>query len=352
LTTKLAEHYIISLFSRDKKLTAKQLELIGVGRRTPSILYTIERKQLFSLYGLFPKWNEKMWMRIINDFTKRKWLIVDNGEAFLSEEGERQKTAFIMPDRSLPDIKSIEYAKTRSVFWERFVFISQILSEFSYNNNQYLPHLPSAEDQRQTKLWIKQQGLPMKELTRQWAEEIASYLESLPVSYANMLVDQLMGNEENGLTRRQLLEKFAMTESDYKVLMTHLLESFRLYSLNHDLALIQNLWSSIHVQESKGLNKSAYETLHLIEMGHTIDEIARLRHLKENTIIEHLLEIVLVTHWPGYKAFIPDDAYAMIHHCFEDKPDLTYGEFKLDYPDIPFFWFRLIEIERIRAHAY
>lgn len=351
MTSNQAEHYILSLFSRDDKLNAKQLELIGIGRRTPSILYTVERKRLFSLYGMFPHWDEHMWIRIMNAFEKRKWLIVDEDGASLSLEGEREKEQYLKSISFFPCIQSIEYTKTRPSFWDRFLFICQILSEFSYNNKHYFPHLTSAENQRQTKQWINNQRLPMKELTKKWADEFTLFLETLPQGYADLLVDQLMGYEQSGLTKRQLLETYALSETDYTVLMTHLLESFRLFSFKHDVSLIQNLWSAIHLEESNGLNKSAFETLQFIEKGYDMANIARMRRLKENTIIEHLLEIVLVTHWTGYRQFIPDDAYEMIQQCFIDKPHLTYGEFKVTNPDLPFYWFRLIEIERMRARA-
>ncbi|MDZ7835353.1 MAG: hypothetical protein U5K84_08410 [Alkalibacterium sp.] len=47
------EHYILSLFTDDTQVTVKQLSLIAGGKRTPSVLFNVEKNRLYALYFSF-----------------------------------------------------------------------------------------------------------------------------------------------------------------------------------------------------------------------------------------------------------------------------------------------------------
>lgn len=339
-------HFLISLLSKQTRVTPKQLELISKGKRTASLLFNIERNQLYALYELFPKWEVKEWCSIVESFEKNGWIDFEEDYLRLSEQGIQAKINFQRENPLIQGIRTIEYTKTNKQFWHRFIFMNQIVSEYRYENSSYYPFITVFDEQQAMKKWLKNQKEPLETLSVKWVRDFHNFLETLPGEYAEFLVDQMVGYKEAGMTQRQLLDKYSMSESHATIIRIYILERLRLYSLKES-PLFSNLFKSVHIEENLGLSKSTYDSMVFLESGQSIEKVAALRNLKANTVKEHILEMVLVRKWKNYKPFIPPLYYELIQLLFEEKPDITYSEVKLKDHNIEFLWFRLIEIERM-----
>lgn len=247
------------------------------------------------------------------------------------------------------ELDQLRYSATKPLFWNRLIFSTQVLSEYSYKNKRYVPYLSSLDDQRSLKKWLKDLGRPMDELAKSWSEELKSLFQTLKQKDADFIAGHFTGHLVSGSTSRQLQETYGQTREHYLVVIDQL--SYKAAHLNKaQFPLLSSLWDSTHLDRDEGLSHSARVSRELLEKGKGIEAIARSRKLKANTIKEHILECVLITDWPLFKRYIRSEHYTACHELFNTTPSVKYAEAKTLIDDLDFFAFRLIEIERMRHH--
>lgn len=250
---------------------------------------------------------------------------------------------------SLLTINSLEYTKTRNPLWGRYIFVNQIVSEYRHQNVQYTPYLNTLVEQQETKRWLKKHGPSLETFSDKWIPEVFQFMTFLSDEQANIGARLLVGHQQTGQTRRQLRDSLRFSDNQLTILLHHTIEELIHYSKNHS-PLLWDLVQTVHKENDYGLSTSTYQTQKMLEDGKSIRQISQMRQLKESTIKEHILEMVLVNHWEGYKSLIPSTDYHIIHDMFERRPSLVYSEAKSEHHQLDFFWFRLIEIERMRRH--
>ena len=341
--------YIISLFNKKTRVTSRQLSLIAGGKRTPSVLFTVEKNKLYTLFGLFPDSSKKDWEQVAAMLIEKRLLSLTDEKLSLTPEGLRFKESFIKKFPLYNELDQLRYASTKLLFWHRLIFTTQVLSEYSFKNKHYVPYLSSLDDQQSLKKWLAEQGRPMDTLAVEWFGELKGLFTSLPQKEADFIAGHMTGYNVSGSTSRQLRERYGLSKVHYIVLVDQL--SYKAARGDKkDFPLLASLWESTHLDRDEGLSRSARLTKQLLEKGKGIEEIARMRKLKANTIKEHILECVLITDWPYFKRYIPAEHYRPCHAVFQTDPDVTYAEAKSEIQGLDFFTFRLIEIERTRHH--
>lgn len=347
---EFTSHYVLSQLTEESQVTAKQLHLISQGRRTASVLFNIEKNRLFSLYSLFRQWTDRDWDALVSHFLQKKWVTLKGETLQLTKNGWSSKKAFLETCPPLVRIDSLEFTKTRKPLWDRFIFVNQIVSEYRHQNAQYTPYLNTLVEQQETKRWLKKHGPSLELFSDKWIPEVFQFMSSLSDEQANIGTRLLIGHQQTGQTRRQLRETLHFSDNQLTILLHHTIEELIHYSKSHS-PLLWDLVQTVHKENDYGLSTSTYQTQKLLEDGKTIRQISQMRQLKESTIKEHVLEMVLVNHWEGYKSLIPSADYHIIHDMFERRPSLLYSEAKSEHRQLDFFWFRLIEIERMRRHG-
>ncbi|GAA0357387.1 hypothetical protein GCM10008932_07830 [Alkalibacterium iburiense] len=346
---EFTSQYVLSQLTEDSQVTAKQLHLISQGRRTASVLFNIEKNRLYSLYSLFHHWTDADWDALVSHFLQKKWVTLKGETLQLTENGLASKKAFLETCPPLVTIDSLEYTKTRKPLWDRFIFVNQIVSEYKHQNVQYTPYLNTLVEQQETKRWLKDHGPSLESFSNKWIPEVFQFMSSLSEEQANIVASLQVGHQQTGRTRRQLRETLHFSDNQLTILLHHTIEKLIHYSKNHT-SLLRDLVHTVHKENDYGLSTSTYQTQKMLEDGKTIRQISQMRKLKENTIKEHVLEMVLVNHWKGYKSLIPSSDYDILHNLLKRHPSLLYSEAKSEHSQLDFFWFRLIEIERMRRH--
>lgn len=347
MTQRFELNYINYLFSQETAVSIRQLELIAEGKRTPSTLFTAEKNQLQSLFLSPLSLSTAQWTDRMYKLSALGWLSEKEGRYQATTNGQQAKQAFISEYTMLDCRLDMSSALTRKEFWHSFIFVSQILSEFSYGNKEYMPYISNRISQNRIKKWLAEQGFPQRSLSVKWSEEIKVFLETLPDVYPSFMVDQMIGHNYEGMTKRQTAQKYDMTPLE--VLITTEILMARLYQSLDESVLLKSLWESVHKSCHYGLSASAYRSLTLLMNGSTIHKTAALRKVKENTIKEHVLEAVLMSRYEGYESLIPGRVRDRLKELFKNNPSLTYAQAQQEIQQLEFFWYRLIEIERIRG---
>ncbi|WP_146923604.1 helix-turn-helix domain-containing protein [Alkalibacterium kapii] len=342
--------YVISLFNEKTCVTTRQLKLIATAKRTPSVLFNVEKNKLYALFGLFPEMTEKKWEKLSMFLVSNDLLALQDEHLVLTEKGIKSKTAFSDQFPVINHLNQLSYYGTLPLFFNRMIFVTQVLSEYSFRNKNYSPFLSSVNEQRKLKQWLIEQKLPMNSLTSNWAAELKAMLKTLPTEEADFISAHFTGYDVYGETSRQLQERYGFSKEEYRV---------RLQQFNYKITLLEPtqypllsaLLKDTHKECHEGLSHSANITKQLLEKGKGIDDVARMRKLKVNTIREHILECVLILNWPYFKRYISREKYAACRALLNKKPKLQYAEAKNVVEDLDFFVFRLVEIERTRRNG-
>ena len=343
------EHYILSLFTDDTQVTVRQLSLIAGGKRTPSVLFNVEKNRLYALYSLFPDLSLQEWERLVQSLVDKQFLKIQEDYLLIAPDGLKEKRRFLKDHFFKNDLDQLRYASAKKLFWDRFVFATQIFSEYSYQNKHYVPFLANLDNQLSLKRWLADQHTPMEKLAFQWFKELQTLFGSLPPESSDFIAGHFVGHDHSGSTSRQLKETYDLSDAHYKVLLDQL--AYRLsQSEKGEQPLISSLFKRADEESDEGLSYSAWKTRRLLEKGHSIEAVAAVRKLKSNTIKEHILECVLVADWPYYSNYIKPAHYSVLHSLLKTAKVKTFSEAKAVIDDLDFFTYRLIEIERTRQN--
>lgn len=339
--------YVNSLITEETAVKLNQLKLINEGKRTPSNLFIAEKNNLQSLFNAQYDLSTNQWEENLERLCDKGYIENIEGLYTGTAAGEKRKKDFFKNNPIFSDITTLEFSQTRKEIWVWFVFISQILSEYAYAHKEYIPYSSNREIQMQIKYWLKKQRKPMGELRELWSEELIAFLKDLPETYRSLLVDQLVGYNKEGLTDRQLTEKYEWSKIELDVVMNQLMQLLIMRQSSSE-SIINSLVEEVHLLNNKGLSQSASVTLNLINQSWSIEAISRKRRIKLNTVKEHILEGVLVLKTLPASLFVPDTYYRELSQLFKEAPALTYKDAMEELAGCEFFWYRLVEIERMR----
>lgn len=348
MTTIFLVEYINYLFTPRTDVTSKQLMLIASGKRTPSNLFTAERNDLQGLFNSPINLSNAEWSQCLTKLEEHGLILNINGTYRNTSLGADTKNQFNTDYPFIKKIRSMQYAQTRMEFWNWFVFVNQIVSEYSYKNSRYIPYISDQRKQLIVKKWLSQQLASTQMLPLKWAEELSIYLEEVPDVYRHLILDHFTGHDNEGMTRRQLSQKYECTTLEIDLIILHLMEL--LNEKASDLPLLGSLWREVHAFCHFGLSESGWRSMKLLDKRHTVEQVARMRHLKENTIKEHILESVLIDPEKNGQEYVPHLIYDTLNTLFEADPSCTFKKAQEQIESLDFFWFRLVQIERIRVN--
>lgn len=345
-------YYILSLFNRDSSLNSAQLIHIFHGRRTPSMLFKVEKEKLYSAFGLFKTLKKSTLDQQLKKLVEMKWIESSENKGYkLSKKGSEVLKEYFL-NRDYPDkIVSLENATIRKSFFYQFQLVSQIFSEATYKNKQYSPTIKDPVQQVAVKEWLTSLDKPLLNLAKDWSSELEIILEKLTEEEAMMLVWKLTGHELVGNTNRQLAEILSLDTVELYILLDQIVEQLIYLIDKSECTLLKSFLHQINENHYYGLSKSTYVTAVYIKNRIKLVDIALKRNLKLSTIHEHILEVTLVKQTFNFKPFIPDEIYQQLHQAFKKDPYFNFQKAKQENKNLQFLWYRLVEIERIRNES-
>ncbi|QGQ46728.1 helix-turn-helix domain-containing protein [Metabacillus sediminilitoris] len=299
------------------------------GERSVSAIYhllngkkssqTIQDGKLFNLtqmFSLFPKLSRHQ----INDACKhilQEELIVQlpNQHYHLTEKGK----LFLDKKRSERPIpvalNGWKYGDVSRIFWRRISLLVQVLSNYAYDNQHYLPLTKNQEDLLWVKLFLKQVPFSKSELIHLLYKELKQVLLLQSNRDATIFIQRLTSRNKIG----QTFEQIALKQNEdpiYTYLLfwnvIHFIMERQYLKENEDFVLHEIIIDKL---TKNPLTSSTSMTRSYLLQGKSISEIAHMRRLKENTIEDHIVEITL--HDRSYQPdhFLSSDDYERINHA-------------------------------------
>ncbi|MGE8204367.1 helix-turn-helix domain-containing protein [Heyndrickxia sp. NPDC080065] len=258
---------------------------------------TIQDAHLFKLgvfFQTFPFLQRDVFEEMIMELEKKNLICQkENQKFYISKYGEKELHDFF-EKRPFPKyLNGLKYQDIAITFWKRINLLIQVLSNSIHEINRYSPIQRDEDIQQWVKSFLKESRYTRPQLSDQLYHEIASLFLKHSPENPEILVIRLTGNNQFGKTIDQAAEYFLMENTEYWYRFIHLLH-YMLETMILNKSEFSFLYSLISdTYRNIPLTKSTVESLILLKKGYSIPEVANLRRLKESTIEDHVIEIVL-----------------------------------------------------------
>ncbi|PLR99783.1 helix-turn-helix domain-containing protein [Bacillus sp. T33-2] len=212
---------------------------------------------------------------------------------FLTAEGKQVLDVHIEKNPLPLYLDGWKYHNMADLFWERLSLLTQVSSNLLYRQKTFTPVQKRKETTEWVKGYLKQQGSNRDQLAKALYNELLECLENRQGIDPALLIMRLSGYRMIGLTSMQAAERAGLEFFYYHLYFLNVLH----FMLNE---IIDNrskypVLSNLIMDPGRivPLTMSTEKTFQLISDGKTIQEIARIRKLKVNTIEDHVVEIAL-----------------------------------------------------------
>lgn len=267
-------------------------------------IQTIQDAQLYDLtsfYGIYKDLSKERFYTYIHDFVDQGLLYSnDNSNDYTLTEKGTEVVVHNQLETTFLDGNS--YRSYDQIYFARLLLLIQVWTNSKKKNSTYIPIIENKEIEDWVKKYYRKTRYNISENLNLLYKELASILTFLPPDHPSLFISQFTSYKSIGLTKEQLAIKSGYTLEDVHIITintVHLIlnkmkEYKLLFTIGKDL-LPQN-----------NLTESAKYTNHLLKKSLSLQEIARTRQLKLNTIYDHLVEIALYDENFNLSAYVPD----------------------------------------------
>lgn len=214
------------------------------------------------------------------------------------------------PKQSLPDGFNgldFEWTGRATHLWKSLSLFIQTLTHLRQNDRFFFPVSTDEHIQNQVKSALKDQSL--KRLTDRLYHELAGPLEKMNEPAQKMFIDRLTVKGSVGLSFSQLADQYKMTP-----FQTYITVRGVLHVLLHAYDSNPPAYPLLAMFVSKGKNRdyealtdSAKQTKRLLDYGHSLNDVAKARKLKNSTVEDHVVELAHVDPNFDYSPYLKDD---------------------------------------------
>lgn len=344
-------YYLLSYFNTDKEISLSQILHVLRGKRTPSMFYITEINQWHHGFSVDKKIQRLELQKIINTLINDN-LLTEKKTGYLQTIAGKEKTAEYFETHYFPHkITRFSNVNLAKPFWERIQLYTQVFSEYSYQNTQYLPVIKNPNHQENVRQLFKEANKNIEAVFTQWVKEQRQLFEIIAEDQADIIGNFLTGHGRIGKTRMQIRKKLGMQADEFSFYFRDILEELiELIKQNRQsFPLLYQLLTQINEEFFLGLSQSTHQSYQLLKQGANIQQIARKRRIKENTVKEHLLEMAFIlTNFP-VQHFVSTEMYAYLAKQFENDNEYSFKKAMTEITNIEFYQYRLVELERIRS---
>ncbi len=345
-------YYILSYFNQERPVTTSQLLHVFQGKRTPSMFYMMEANQWHHGFSYNTSITRQDLQQTLQLLLQKQYLQEEKKGYLLTNKGAEECHLYFETHYYPQNIKTFTYTNVRLPFWNQLQLFTQVFSEFSYHNTQYVPVIKHPYYQENIRLLFQGQKDKKETLLKQWSGEQQFLFERLEEKQANVLANLLTGHHILGETKAQIAEKLQMELLAFDFYLQDILETvITLVQKNSSpLVLLNMILKQLHLATNLGLSASTKDTYQLLKKGYTIPKIANVRSIKENTVREHILEMAFVFNNFPYQSFVPTPIYQYLNKRFEEEENYHYRQAMQEKETLEFMHYRLVELERMRQN--
>lgn len=261
------------------------------GKRSIQTIQDAHIYKLEKYFGIYKNISKSYFDIKIQELLQSNYLInINKEESIYVITNQGLEWINLYPDEQY-FFNGLSYLDKAGIFMDRLLLLIQTLTNSKMNFYSFIPVISNQEIEH----WVKKIYRNVKgsesKILNQIYSELNQLLMLLPDNQAMMFVDRLSGYKLYGLSLYQLAEKYQLTKDDVHLVLESIIHRM-IYILEKDPTNFPKL--SMFIDGQSGLSQlthSAKQTYHYLLKNYTVEQIAKMRRLKENTIYDHLVEI-------------------------------------------------------------
>jgi uncharacterized protein YpbB len=231
---------------------------------------------------------------LIKTLIVRGWIQAADSEQMhfiLSTEGKRLLNGFDLK-RLIPDgLCYTDQVNDEGNFWLKLQLLVQTISALQYHQSAFLPITRQPAVTESVRKRIMSASLNRDQLASHLYHELHQLLLSIPLPEADLFAAQLTGFRMTGLTTSQIADAMGIDPFECRILFKSALRRTMKEAAGHKAAY--PFIAGLMKQTASTLSVTAGETLRLLKMGLSLQQVAKRRNLSLSTIEDHLVEITL-----------------------------------------------------------
>lgn len=263
------------------------------GKRSSQTIQDSHLYQLTSFFHSYPSITRSQLEKEVNNLINMGLVEeLDETKVILTSRG-RQELDRKLAENPLPiHMNGWKYHQVTLLFWDRLTLFIQVCSNLVHHERSYVPVRNKKETLNWVKRYIQQQEEDRFKLAEKLYEELTSALELQDIR-PELIVLRLTGYKKIGLTSVQTAEMTGLELAQYNFEFLNGLHAM-IENINNNPNRYPTLSGLVKKpDQTVPLTQSTEKTFKLISKGYTIEEIAAARNLKESTVEDHIVEIVL-----------------------------------------------------------
>lgn len=326
--------FIIYQFQGERSSTAPYYLLKG--KKSGQTIQDVTYFNLHPYFGLYPKLAKEIYEAEIEKLHAEHFIFMNESTLAITEKGLHKIVSARRPLYNGWSLRGKEF-----VFWGRVELIVQTLSQFQRNEKRFIPVQKSNDVHQFVKEFLQQRDFQSSSFGANFKQQLFCLLENpqLLEIHRHLFVYRLSGYKNSGSTWEQLASHYQMTVLDVKFLFIECLHILLNEITEEKYPDFHALTKGIYVQTP--LTESALKTSKLFEKGYTIEEIASMRFLKENTIEDHVIEIVSVDQNFPLHSFIADEQIQQVLQIARERQTKKLKIIREQLPNLSYFQIRL-----------
>ncbi|MCA1063228.1 helix-turn-helix domain-containing protein [Rossellomorea sp. AcN35-11] len=306
---------------------------------------SIQDAHIFNLQPFFlslPKLERTYFYDKVKQLEKEEFVCVDeNDKATVTPDGAETVQRHFLNGDFPSHMNGLVFGDQAFLFWKRLSLLVQVLSNAKEQETHYFP----VQRNKSVQEWVKgylRANPSINQLTSDLHKEMQRLLKELSDTFdPNILVSRLSGHQDYGWTELQIADKFKMHEEEIR---------FRFLDMIHGLLTVLEkepsryplLYSiGLKSDQQQNLTISTSKTYNLYQKGHTIEEIARIRNLKINTIEDHLIELILTDNGFVIDPFLSREELEDVLLVMKERQTKRLKHIKEKLPHLSYFQIRV-----------
>ncbi|KAF0505788.1 helix-turn-helix domain-containing protein [Pediococcus pentosaceus] len=328
---------VLAFFDLKQGRRPKAILNVLVGKMTVSALFWGLEYDILEYLNFWKTIDTTSFLENVDRAVEGGFLAKKDELIYLTEAGQQKQFSCTTP---APFIKKVRLDEAINLL----LLANQVISEFSFKNNRYIPVSDNLRINVILKNWFKQlksKNHHTTDLVQKYTQGLDELLSQLQQHDADILLSYLPNHVDPGWTIDQLAQAFGISKFQMELKIRLIFSKIISDAVLTKTAPFVDLLNST-IKENV-MPDSTYQTWQLIRQGKTVDEVARLKHVKTNTVKEHILMAAILDFNFPFDKFVRFN-FEIVKHPTE----VDFRSIQSQIADITFFDFRLIQIRKIK----
>jgi uncharacterized protein YpbB len=308
------------------------------GKRSGQTIQDVGIFHLHPYFGIFPKLSRKKYDEEIQKLVESQLIQITDNSFHVTPKGIQ----FLRQYEPLP-LNGWQYRGNEHLFFSRLSLIVQSLSHAREKVMAFSPIQKDEEIQHWVRHFLLKNDYKSGLLGHNLYDEILQSLGKVQIKEQakEIVVKRLTGYQMPGFTWEQLGMEYQMPELDVQILYVACLHQWLNEILPNRLQYPYLHQMSEHIRADIPLTGSAYHTALLFKQGYSIEQICRMRKLKQSTIEDHIVELAINDPAFPIEKFISKEDIQQVLVATEDYDTKKLKVLREVLPHLSYFQLRL-----------